>query len=106
MIAGNLEAALVYLGTEPHAARAAAARLPERFGAFFYKRAMQQRERLDQLRDLLQSEPAVALRRQLNWLAYGAHLASELDAPLFAGPLLAPPALPAAPGLLDRAAEG
>ena len=85
VIAGNLEAALVYLGTEPHAARAAAARLPERFGDFFYKRAMQQRDRLDQLRDLLQSEPA-ALRRQLNWLAYGAHLASELDAPLFAGP--------------------
>ena len=86
VIAGNLERALVYLGTEPHAARAAAARLPERFGAFFYKRAMQQRDRLDQLRDLLQSEPAIALRRQLNWLAYGAHLASELDAPLFAGP--------------------
>ena len=86
VIAGNLEAAMVYLGTEPLAARAAAARLPARFGDFFYKRAMQQRERLDQLRDLLQSEPATALRQSLNWLAYGAHLASELDAPLFAGP--------------------
>lgn len=86
VIAGNLDAALVWLGTEPHAARAAAARLPERFGDFFYKRAMQERERLDQLRDLLESEPARALRQSLNWLAYGAHLASELDAPLFAGP--------------------
>jgi uncharacterized protein YjbI with pentapeptide repeats len=86
VIAGNLERALVYLGTEPHAARAAAARLPRRFDDFFYKRAMQQRERLDQLRALLQSEPATALRQSLNWLAYGAHLASELDAPLFAGP--------------------
>jgi hypothetical protein len=86
VIAGNLEAALVYLGTEAHPARAAAQRLPRRFGDFFYKRAMQQRERLDQLRDLLRSEPARALRQQLNWLAYGAHLQSELDAPLFAGP--------------------
>ena len=86
VIARNLERALVHLGTDPHAARAAAARLPRRFGDFFYKRAMQQRERLDQLRALLQSEPATALRQSLNWLAYGAHLASELDAPLFAGP--------------------
>jgi hypothetical protein len=85
-IARNLEAALAYLGTEPAAARAAAQRLPERFSAFFYKRAMQQRERLDQLRDLLESEPAQALRQSLNWLAYGAHLASDLEAPLFAGP--------------------
>ena len=86
-IAANLQGALVYLGTEPAAARTAAQRLPERFGAFFYKRAMQQRERLDQLRALLDSEPARALHQSLNWLAYGAHLASELDAPLFAGPL-------------------
>ena len=85
-IAANLEVALVYLGTEPAAARAAAQRLPARFGDFFYKRAMQQRDRLDQLRALLGSEPARALHQSLSWLAYGAHLASELDAPLFAGP--------------------
>jgi hypothetical protein len=86
VITANLERALIYLGVEAHAARAAAQRLPERFGAFFYSRAMHQRERLDQLRDLLESEPARALRQSLNWMAYGAHLASELDAPLFAGP--------------------
>ncbi len=85
-IAANLERALVYLGTEPAAARAASQRLPERFGAFFYKSAMQHRDRLDQLHVLLDSEPARALHQSLNWLAYGAHLASELDAPLFAGP--------------------